>query len=84
MRLENGNFIFLWLYVKVLSVVSFAERHEHSPVQWRCIIKHTSWPNLGLETAKRGKLKMDSIFLIFFNVLYEEADTGGVLSKKCP
>ena len=30
-------------------------------------------------TAKRSKLKLDSIILFFFDVLYEEATTGGVL-----
>ena len=30
-------------------------------------------------TAKRSKLKLDSIILFFFDVLYEEATTGSVL-----
>ena len=29
-------------------------------------------------TAKRSKLKLDSIILFFFNVLCEDATTGGV------
>ena len=44
-------------------------------------MKHISWLNLGLWTVKCGKLKMDSFFFIFFNFLYEEATTAGILFK---
>ena len=65
-RLENHSLFFyvtfrsssLW---KNLTVASFLEHPVHSS------IKHISWVNLRLWPAKRDKLKMHSIFLIFFN-----------------
>ena len=68
MGVENGNLMFFTTFCwsalrKNLQVASFVERSVQSPVKQK-------------GSAKRNKLKVNSIFLIFFNVLFEEVATG--------
>ena len=82
MKLENET-LFVMTFCKSairqnLSVASFVDHPIHS-LYSRHAVQNTSF-DIELWTVKRGELKVDSIFLIFFN---GPLSTGGVLLKKC-
>ena len=90
--MENDNVIFFLDFPLKCSTKepfdSFVERLMHNPIWQTGSVKLISIYDLiyDYELQSRGKLKMVSIFLIFFyyfNVICEEAATGGILLKSC-
>ena len=90
--MENDNVIFFLDFPLKCSTKepfdTFVERLMHSTIWQTGSVKRISIYDLiyDCELQSRGRLKMVSIFLIFFdyfNVIYEEAATGGILLKRC-